>query len=321
MQLTEEVKNSILVSAIRSVKIVSLISVVLSIVSLIAGIGLDWPRKEILIIGTVVFLSTALLVVAESLAKRKKWAWYAGVCFFAAGFISSPFIHPFFRLFTGAISGLILFGLFYCRKNYFQQEPKEPQPVSRVFSKTWIIVIALAAVAGGIFAWQYFGLHKETPSQPSEQTAQNKTANWQTYTNEEYGFEIKYPKDWNYGPNILKESPNMVFCPPELSDLQTGCKDKPNIPHMPSSLAPIYLSIDKKPGGTFTIDDFTMLNCERVEKKEISATLMVISYCGERGQEAIWYGPGNTYVFRLFLTDNSFSIIFNQMLSTFRFLE
>ncbi|GEM_PF-1934596 len=64
-----------------------------------------------------------------------------------------------------------------------------PQP----FSKIWIIGAVLIILAGGIFAWQYFGTSEEI-------------TNWKTYKNEDIGFEIKYPSDLKEEWKIPEES-------------------------------------------------------------------------------------------------------------------
>lgn len=50
-----------------------------------------------------------------------------------------------------------------------------------------IIVVLAAIIGGGVFAWQKFGT--------SKQELKDETADWQTYTNEQYGFEFKYPSN------------------------------------------------------------------------------------------------------------------------------
>ncbi len=53
-----------------------------------------------------------------------------------------------------------------------------------------LIIILVAVIAcAGILAWQYFGI-------PEKRETGNETADWKTYRNEEYGYELKYPKDW-----------------------------------------------------------------------------------------------------------------------------
>jgi hypothetical protein len=61
---------------------------------------------------------------------------------------------------------------------------------NNAFSKIWIIIIFASFVGGGILIWQYSEI------QNTEKTLEDKTANWKTYRNDEYGFEVQYPNDW-----------------------------------------------------------------------------------------------------------------------------
>ncbi len=70
---------------------------------------------------------------------------------------------------------------------------------NKSFSIIGIIIIFLILVGGGYFAWQYLEEKKEeakTPEQEQEQVVVDEVADWEVYKNEEYGFEIKYPKNW-----------------------------------------------------------------------------------------------------------------------------
>lgn len=115
-----EIKSPILISVIRSVRILSLVGLVLGSVSLIAGIGFSWPIKELFILTVVIFFSIILLIISEGLSKKKGWAWYLGISISAIGFICAFFVNPLFKLFIGVISGLIFLGLLYYRKEYLK---------------------------------------------------------------------------------------------------------------------------------------------------------------------------------------------------------
>ena len=59
-----------------------------------------------------------------------------------------------------------------------------------------LIIVVFALIVGGAIYW-YSKEKFETPEvKVSEKTITDETANWKTYRNEEYGFEVKYPSNW-----------------------------------------------------------------------------------------------------------------------------
>ena len=70
------------------------------------------------------------------------------------------------------------------------------------FSKVFIIIILAAIIAfAGVLVYQ-----RNQPPQEQAQPA-DETADWQTYRNEEYGFEVKYPN----GCEFYEEGGGVVF--------------------------------------------------------------------------------------------------------------
>lgn len=74
----------------------------------------------------------------------------------------------------------------------------KPKKVIPTFIGIAIIIVVAVVLFGGVFAWQYF---YKMPDAVSPQQIQDKTAGpalsevegWKTYTNSQYGFNIKYP--------------------------------------------------------------------------------------------------------------------------------
>ena len=69
--------------------------------------------------------------------------------------------------------------------------------INSVSKTNWKLLGAMVIfgfLASGILAWQWQEQKEEIKA--PEKVSQNETANWQTYRNEEYGFEVEYPRDW-----------------------------------------------------------------------------------------------------------------------------
>lgn len=102
------------------------------------------------------------------------------------------------------------------------------------FSTIFVVVIALVVIAGGVLAWQYLSWEStEADQSRTKQSAVNENINqtddwpasnapgeasagWQTYRNEEYGFETKYPENWGYLELPELRNNNVLFGPQNI---------------------------------------------------------------------------------------------------------
>ena len=106
--------------------------------------------------------------------------------------------------------------------NFFETNPKKN--FAPWFIKLIVVLIAVGLGATGAL-WQFaynnyqYGLSALESSEEQilaikQQRAENPTANWQTYYNEKYGFEVKYPNDWRESANgsfTFSNSKNQEF--------------------------------------------------------------------------------------------------------------
>lgn len=83
-----------------------------------------------------------------------------------------------------------------------------------------IIIVLVILIGGGILGYQYYWLPKEeaeapktetqtpTQTQPLTETPKDETVDWETYQNEFYRYEIRYPLNWTIqiSPDLTHQS-------------------------------------------------------------------------------------------------------------------
>ena len=192
---------------------------------------------------------------------------------------------------------------------------------NRSLSKIWVVVVLIIVVVGiGIFAWQYFGV-------PTEKV-KDETAKWQTYRNEEYDFEVKYPEKWP-NPEEFKEAKKVEF---SSEDYQRKIIN--NVPFELISGMSVTIEEFQKVPTDITWQEFVegkiigyIVSQEfvSIEGKEVYKTTLEDPTTTEYTEIIQFPSQGGT-IFDLSFTalkkDREKSLkIFNQMFSTFRFLE
>jgi hypothetical protein len=105
-----------------------------------------------------------------------------------------------------------------------QQPPLPQQPINSIphpkskFKIILLIIFLLLIVGGGVYLLgtnkiilisKYFQKPTPTSVPKSPTPTPDPTANWKTYSNKEYGFEIKYPNTWSQKEFV--SNPNQTF--------------------------------------------------------------------------------------------------------------
>lgn len=85
-----------------------------------------------------------------------------------------------------------------------------------------LIIVIVAILAGVILIWQYSSFTKDANMPPIDllfgRQEQADTLDWKTYRNEKYGFEVRYPKEWE-----PLEGATYTYKPPTLKSLLSVC--------------------------------------------------------------------------------------------------
>lgn len=136
-------------------------------------------------------------------------------------------------------------------------------------SKKLLLVVGavLAVVIAVIFwVWKKHNNDARQYGQVQQNQTQNEkididTTNWKTYRNKEYGFEVKYPEEWEYDEidgitfsdkeKCIKDYPDEYWCKERITFLGyeinngAGNKFEGDIVYMPNIEGKVYRKIEK----------------------------------------------------------------------------
>lgn len=199
-----------------------------------------------------------------------------------------------------------------------------------VFLVVLLFLTLSLAYAGYQFSQKLTPLPLPTPTsvaQPSSTPTPDPTANWKTFTSPTFGLSFKYPSDWKWEvPNSAgKDDPNgnfqsiIVVRPISISEAKNE-----NLPLVGGFITieirkgAETLPSDLKTDKTVRITDLLIVNRKATEywlpidPKKSLLTAKSITYLSIET---------NKEVFVVILLDDTYKNTFNQILSTFKFLE
>ncbi len=176
------------------------------------------------------------------------------------------------------------------------------------FSTILIVIIVLVVIAGGVLAWQYW-----PESVEQEPTADDETADWQTYRNEKYGFEVKYTGNLIPSERVINISTQEE--PFELFSLSFNFNSNRVFLFRETSHQYLFeghphIILDEETGENITkeviVSGVEGLNFRESNEKGGPPSYFSITAIKKDNKVYEFWGEGE---------------VFNQMLSTFRFID
>lgn len=229
----------------------------------------------------------------------------------------------------------------------------QPATNSKHFKAFWPIVLiaTMSAVIGGLVVWAAFnaGLdeelnsllpgadrriakqHKNFEIQPMTSQANESTTDWQTYRNEEFGFEFMYPQDWSVRLN--DRSSSLEVYSPEYIKRYDQAKTEKWSQYPPSNITLLFYKDISRLAGNLSVSEAANMS-ELIQKgKNIGfANLKQFSFLGLEAYKADLIGlfdaeiiffekNGKFYEFSLDRQYNPDLATESYILSTFKFTK